>query len=1305
MKKVLLSAAVLVMFYCGYSQCPFPATLSTTGVCLGATLTVNSANTLSQITWYNGTTPVNVATGMFNDGPGITVAGGNGEGPAANQLSPYGLFVDGAGNIYVTDEANNSIQKWAPGATSGITVAGGNGAGNAANQLYEPFDVFVDGAGNIYVTDYVNARIQKWAPGATSGVTVAGNGIVGSSASEFNGPGDIFVDAAGNIYVSDYDNARVQKWAPGASSGVTVAGGNGAGSGANQLSRPYGIFVDAAGNLYVADLDNARIQKWAPGATSGVTVAGGNGSGPGANQLQGPGGVYVDASGNIFIADLQNNRVQEWTPGASSGVTVAGGNGYGPAANQFEYPSNVWMDGSGNLYVTDISNFRVQEYPNQSVANPYTPLVPGVYTAVVRDPSGCTVTTNPITINASVSPAISISQSAATVCTDNPVYTAVAANGGSTPVYQWQIDGVNVGANSPTFSGSHLSYGSTVTCTLTSNAFCAVPSAAVSNPLTVTGVLAATLVNKDPACAGKDTLVVRTADPLAQITWYNATSPVSTVSSTQALTGVTVAGNNGVGYSAGQLNFPLGIWVDASGNVYVADNMNNRIQEWAPGASTGVTVVGSSSTLWQPAGLFIDGSGNIWVADMGNNRVVEFPAGSNVNTVGITVAGGNGAGTAANQLNNPRSVFVDASGNLYVVDQYNERVQKFPPGSTSATAGVTVAGRPNALGDPIGIFVDGAGNIYVSEAGYSDVSEWAPGASSGVIVAGGNGQGPAANQLDAPGNIHVDANGNIYIADEVNNRIQKWAPGATSGITVAGGNGSGPAANQVSAPEGVYVDMAGNVYASDLVKNSVQKWSQQPVIDTTYIAAAPGTYTAFVTGEGGCTMTTNALVVIATVVPSVTIDAPVTAVCAGSSATFTATPSNGGTTPVYEWQVNGVNAAANTAVFSSNTLADKDVVTCLMTSNAVCPSPATTTSNSIPITVSPLSTPAISIAASTTGICSGASVSFSATPFNGGNAPVYTWSVNGNTAGANSPSFSSTTLANGDIIACGLVSSASCLTVSTAQSNTIPITVHPTVAPSLTAEASATAICAGQAVSFKASLGNSIDQPVYQWQVDGMAVGSNSPGYTTSTLSNGDVVICQVTGDAGCAIGSSGSIVMTVYPLPQVDAGPAIALPAGQSITLSPQVTGDINTYSWTPGLGLSDSTILDPVASPVRTTLYTLTVTTAEGCTASGSVKVGVFGALRIPNAFTPNGDGRNDIFYVLGGPAGSSIMDLSVYNRWGQKIFQVHDVLPADPAFGWNGTYNGSPSPSGAYVYSLTIRFADGTQQQLQGTVILVR
>ena len=134
---------------------------------------------------------------------GITVAGGNGSGSAANQLSPYGIVVDGSGNLYVADTDNHRVQKWIPGATVGVTVAGGNGAGSAANQLDYPVGMVMDGLGNLYIVERYNHRVTKWAPGATLG--------------------------------------------------LTVAGGNGDGSLANQLSQPYGITIDALGNLYVAD--------------------------------------------------------------------------------------------------------------------------------------------------------------------------------------------------------------------------------------------------------------------------------------------------------------------------------------------------------------------------------------------------------------------------------------------------------------------------------------------------------------------------------------------------------------------------------------------------------------------------------------------------------------------------------------------------------------------------------------------------------------------------------------------------------------------------------------------------------------------------------------------------------------------------------------------------------------------------------------------------------------------------------------------------------------------------------------------
>ncbi len=98
-----------------------------------------------------------------------------------------------------------------------------------------------------------------------------------------------------------------------------------------------------------------------------------------------------------------------------------------------------------------------------------------------------------------------------------------------------------------------------------------------------------------------------------------------------------------------------------------------------------------------------------------------------------------------------------------------------------------------------------------------------PGA--GLTVAGGNGQGAAANQLNEGLAVAVDAAGNVYVADANNYRVQRWAPGATSGVTVAGGNGAGPAANQISDAYGLALDSSDNVYVVDSENNPVQRWA------------------------------------------------------------------------------------------------------------------------------------------------------------------------------------------------------------------------------------------------------------------------------------------------------------------------------------------------------------------------------------------------------------------------------------------------------------------------------------------------
>lgn len=202
--------------------------------------------------------------------------------------------------------------------------------------------------------------------------------------------------------------------------------------------------------------------------------------------------------------------------------------------------------------------------------------------------------------------------------------------------------------------------------------------------------------------------------------------------------------------------------------------------------------------------------------------------------------------------------------------------------------------------------------------------------------------------------------------------------------------------------------------------------------NATCVSGSPAT-------SSGITMTVNPNLPV-----SVSISAsPSTTICAGSNVTFTATPTNGGTTPAYQWKQNGVNIAGATAsTFSTTTLANGDVITCVLTSNASCVTGNPATSSGITITVNPLLTPAVSIVASQASpICAGTSVTFTATPTNGGSTPTYQWKLNGANVGTGSTTYTNAALLNGDVVSCVLTSNATCLVTATANSNSLSFVV------------------------------------------------------------------------------------------------------------------------------------------------------------------------------------------------------------------------------------------------------------------------
>ncbi len=184
------------------------------------------------------------------------------------------------------------------------------------------------------------------------------------------------------------------------------------------------------------------------------------------------------------------------------------------------------------------------------------------------------------------------------------------------------------------------------------------------------------------------------------------------------------------------------------------------------------------------------------------------------------------------------------------------------------------------------------------------------------------------------------------------------------------------------------------------------------------------------------------LTVTMPVTPSITISGSSNPVCQGTGVTFTAAITSGGTTPAYQWTKNGSNVGTNSSTYIDNGLVNGDMIRCNLTSNANCVNGNPAASNAITMTVNPIVTASLSITASANPVCPGTTVTFTATPLNGGSLPSYQWKKNNVNVGSNNPVYSTNILANGDVITCVLTSNANCVTGSPATSNAISMTVN-----------------------------------------------------------------------------------------------------------------------------------------------------------------------------------------------------------------------------------------------------------------------
>ncbi|MEJ0103389.1 MAG: PKD domain-containing protein [Bacteroidota bacterium] len=187
----------------------------------------------------------------------------------------------------------------------------------------------------------------------------------------------------------------------------------------------------------------------------------------------------------------------------------------------------------------------------------------------------------------------------------------------------------------------------------------------------------------------------------------------------------------------------------------------------------------------------------------------------------------------------------------------------------------------------------------------------------------------------------------------------------------------------------------------------------------------------------------------------------------------------------------------------------------------------------------------------------------------------------------------------------------------------------------------------------------------------------------------------------------TGFVKITVYPLPVVNAGPDIETITGSEVQLNAISGNDVIKWTWSPAEYLSCTDCASTISKPRSPIEYTITVQNQYNCTAKDYVKINVVcsgGHVYIPSAFSPNGDGKNDRFVILGNGV-RIVKSLRIYNRWGNLIFERKNFYPDDNSAAWDGTYKGENVPVGAYVFFAEMECNANETFTRKGTITLVR
>ena len=726
-------------------------------------------------------------------------------------------------------------------------------------------------------------------------------------------------------------------------------------------------------------------------------------------------------------------------------------------------------------------------------------MLAGTYTVTVTDASPCQKTLQVIvgTGNSTFIPSLLIDADPdETICSGtNVTFTATPTNGGATPSYQWKLNGANVGTNSNTYQNAALANGAKITCVMTSSLACANPITATSNEI-IMAVSAAVAPSVSIAAIPGNTICTGTSVTFTA----TPTNGGATPSYQWKLNGANVGTNSNTYQNAALANgakitcvmtsslacanpttatsneITMAVTAAVAPSVSIAANPGNTICTGTSVTFTATPTNGGAtpSYQWKLNGANVGTNSNTYQnAALANGAKITCVMTSSLACANPTTATSNEITMTVTAAVAP-SVSIAAN-----------------PGNTICTGtSVTFTATPtNGGATPSYQWKLNGANVGTNSNTYQNAA-LANGAKITCVMtsslACANPKTATSNEITMTVSAAVAPS--VSIAANPGNTI---CTGTSVTFTATPTNGGATPSYQWKL-NGANVGTNSNTYQNAALANGAKITC---VMTSSLACANPTTATS-----NEITMT-----VTAAVAPSVSIAAnPGNTICTGTSVTFTATPTNGGATPSYQWKLNGANVGTNSNTYQNAALVNGAKITCVMTSSLACANPTTATSNEITMTVTAAVAPSVSIAANPGNtICTGTSVTFTATPTNGGATPSYQWKLNGANVGTNSNTYQNAALTNGAKITCVMTSSLACANPKTATSNEITMTVSAAVAPSVSIAANpGNTICTGTSVTFTATPTNGGATPSYQWKLNGANVGTNSNTYQNAALAN-----------------------------------------------------------------------------------------------------------------------------------------------------------------------------------------------------------